>query len=390
MNGFVNDRWHTGKGKAKEKTSRYGVGKQWQAVWLDPKGQQHSKAFSTRDEARSFLEQTNVTKLTGAYIDPNAGKMTLSAYVEGTFLPLSRVRENTMRNRVTAWSVHTKERLGDYPLVSITTSIVNTWLKELEEKGLAITTRKRIRSFLGQALDAAVEDGKIVKNPLRSKTTYLGPNPRKEMVVWSEQTASAIHERLSERYRIAFLLGAHLGLRQGEVFGLAVEDINFLKKKITIRRQVKQEGKVFIYGSTKTQRERTIPVSDHLVMALSAHIQAFPPKAITLPFDRTTGKPITASLILTDKNGGPVRALSFNAIPWKRATQGLGQPKGFHQLRHYFASHFLANGGSVTELSVILGHTNTSMTLNTYAHLVPNSDERARKVMDSGWTVNGQ
>ena len=48
------------------------------------------------------------------------------------------------------------------------------------------------------------------------------------MVPWSVDSVLAVHEALSARYRIAATLGAGLGLRQGEIFGLAVTDVDFL------------------------------------------------------------------------------------------------------------------------------------------------------------------
>jgi integrase len=57
--------------------------------------------------------------------------------------------------------------------------------------------------------------------------------------------------------------------------------------------------------------------------------------------------------------------------------------EGPHQLRHYYASVMLSDGGSVRGLAEYLGHHDPAFTLRVYGHLMPGSHDRARRVIDA-------
>ena len=58
-------------------------------------------------------------------------------------------------------------------------------------------------------------------------------------------------------------------------------------------------------------------------------------------------------------------------------------PIRFHDLRHTFATHAMANGVDPKTLSSILGHTNASFTLDTYTHVTMDMQQKASTVVES-------
>jgi integrase len=56
-----------------------------------------------------------------------------------------------------------------------------------------------------------------------------------------------------------------------------------------------------------------------------------------------------------------------------------------HDLRHHYASVLLAGGESVVAVAERLGHEDASLVLNTYGHLMPDSDDRTRTAVDAAW-----
>ena len=56
---------------------------------------------------------------------------------------------------------------------------------------------------------------------------------------------------------------------------------------------------------------------------------------------------------------------------------------GFHELRHFYASLLIRHGESVKTVQRRLGHATAAETLDTYAHLWPDSDDRTREAIDS-------
>lgn len=134
-----------------------------------------------------------------------------------------------------------------------------------------------------------------------------------------------------------------------------------------------------------------------LADAFRAHLEQFPPVAVTLPWLRPNGPLVTKELMFTAEEGGAVRRSDFNTYAWKPALVAAGvipppergkrhQPArehGMHALRHFYASVLLDAGENIKALSTYLGHSDPGFTLRVYTHLMPSSDNRARNAMDS-------
>ena len=84
-------------------------------------------------------------------------------------------------------------------------------------------------------------------------------------------------EALPERYRIAVVLGAGLGLRQGEIFGLSPDDVDFLRGTVEVRRQVRQvKGHKLVFGLPKGNKARTVPLPASVRDLLAAYLADHP------------------------------------------------------------------------------------------------------------------
>ena len=180
--------------------------------------------------------------------------------------------------------------------------------------------------------------------------------------------------------------GSGLGMRQGEVFGLAVDDIDFLRRVVHVRRQVKIVGGRLAFGPPKGGRERDVPLPGSVGLRLSAHIAEHAPVAVTLPWRKPDGKPVTVRLVFASPAGLAVRRTSFDPREWKLALRAAGVPagreNGFHALRHYLASALLHDGVSIRDLADHLGHGDPGFTLRTYTHLMPTSEDCMREAID--------
>lgn len=125
-----------------------------------------------------------------------------------------------------------------------------------------------------------------------------------------------------------------------------------------------------VLGPTKTDSSnRTIPLAGFLLEALAEHLSRFPAG----PGD----------LVLRSPAGLPLDSDRFGH-QWRRACRAAGVPGlGYHSLRHTFASTLLSRGVSVKAVADWLGHANPTVTLTTYAHLMPADEEVARAVLDT-------
>ncbi|MDG4781264.1 tyrosine-type recombinase/integrase [Micromonospora sp. WMMD961] len=102
-----------------------------------------------------------------------------------------------------------------------------------------------------------------------------------------------------------------------------------------------------------------------------------------------TGDPTTVTLYLTTADGLPLSRSKFNPAVWKPAIRATGIPddrrNGMHVLRHTYASVLLDAGESIKALSTYLGHADPGFTLRTYTHLLPTSEDRTRRAIDTAF-----
>ena len=74
----------------------------------------------------------------------------------------------------------------------------------------------------------------------------------------------------------------------------------------------------------------------------------------------------------------------WNSIAKLLGVRGIeGRLPNFHDLRHTWATMFLASGGDVKTAASNLGHANAAMTLNIYASADPDSKRRAAEITES-------
>jgi hypothetical protein len=127
--------------------------------------------------------------------------------------------------------------------------------------------------------------------------------------------------------------------------------------------------------------------------AVLTHLEHFPARTVTLPWDGPTGEPKTVALLLTTRENKAVNRHYFNARIWKPALDPNGVPttreNGCHALRHYYASVLLDGGESIKTVSERLGHADPGFTLRTYTHLLPDSESRTTDIIDAAFSRFG-
>jgi len=340
----------------------------FQARYRDPDGRQVSKSFRRKIDARRWLDETTADLVTGRYVSPRSGTVRLRDYAtrwlnSQTFDPSTR--EGTERRL----RLHVLPELGDIELRNIKPSTVQSWLAG---RGGAASSTRIMLVNLSAILSAAVADGLIASNPCDSPTVKPPATEKRLIVPWSSEIVQNVAESHDSRFRAIPVLGAGCGLRQGEVFGLQVEDIDFLKRRVLVRRQVKIIEGVPVLAAPKGKREREVPLPDVVAFEISERMRVSPMG--------DTGQ------LFPWRDGSLIHRTYYNAQIWRPAVRAAGltpsRETGMHQLRHYYASAMLDGGASIRDVSEYLGHADPGFTLRVYAHLMPSSEDRARSIMD--------
>jgi integrase len=194
-------------------------------------------------------------------------------------------------------------------------------------------------------------------------------------------------------------LGAGCGLRQGEIFGLAVDEVDFLGGVVHVVRQVRMVRSRLVFGPPKGGKLRDVPLPDAVSFALAEHITHRPPMEVTLPWKTPDGPPVTAQVLFYSRERKAMNRNYCNTYLWKPALVSAaviserepGKPHassrehGMHALRHFYASVLLDAGENIKALAEYLGHSDPGFTLRTYTHLMPNSQARARGAIDQAF-----
>ncbi|HEV2809340.1 MAG TPA: site-specific integrase [Acidimicrobiales bacterium] len=184
-------------------------------------------------------------------------------------------------------------------------------------------------------------------------------------------------DAMPERYRVAGVLAAGAGLRQGEALGVTVDRIDFLRRRLVIDRQMvtPPTGTPGLAPPKSDASYRKVPLADPVLEALADHLRRFPPG--------------DDGLVLTYGDGRPVRRNRFGYM-WRQSCARAGLDFRYHDLRHHFASLLIAGGESVVAIQRVLGHASAKVTLDTYGHLFPDAEDHTRAVLNaalSGWCV---
>ena len=387
----IEDRWYRIQEGNRVPTPLCGRGLRYRVRYTDPDGRERSKSFPDRDKraAEAFLVTVEADKLRGAYIDPQAGRISLRRYAT-EWLAGQTFDESTREATESRLRVHVYPYLGDRGLSSIRPSHVQAWDRALQQQGLAPTYRRVLFANLSAIFSAAVDDERIAKNPCRAASVKPPRLVSRKVTPWPAGQVLNLHRALPARYRIAATTAAGCGLRQGEVFGLAVDDVEFLGRTLHVVRQIKLVRGKLILALPKGRKTRDIPLPETVATELAAHITAFPPLETSLPWETPNGEPTTARLLLYTRERRALDRHHFNAYVWKTALAAAGiepsRANGMHALRHFYASVLLDAGESIKALSEYLGHSDPGFTLRTYTHLLPTSEQRTRQAVDRALT----
>lgn len=339
----------------------------WRARYREvPGGPQVARHFTRKVDAQRWLDETTAGIVTGAYVAPGAGRITLHEYAEA-WRAKQVHREGTAVQVEGLLRRHVYPVLGDKPLERILPSDVQGLVKRMSAT-LSPATVTVAHRITGGIFKAAVADRRIASSPCVG--IRLPKIEKRKVEPISTEQVRALIDLMPERYKAMVVLAAGTGMRQGEVFGLTVDRVDFLRRTLNVDRQlVGISGKAPYFGPPKTAASvRVIPLPQVVVDALAAHVAKY-----------GTGP---EGLLFTGRDGQMLRRSAFGTT-WRRVTKEAGlRAFTFHGQRHYYASLLIRHGESVKTVQARLGHASAVETLDTYSHLWPDSDDRTREAVD--------
>lgn len=304
----------------------------------------------------------------GAGIDLAPERITVEAF-------LTRWLDTVERsNRYKTWAGyqqicrdHVIPRIGKILASKVTQVQIQAIIDALHDAGKARNTVRNVKTALMTATAdvehtypsfyRAVRSAKLPKVERKDKVIRaLTPEQAQQLL------AAVEHERLQALYWVALLLG----LRQGELLGLRIDDVDLEARTLYIRQAAQpQKGRGVVLVPTKTEAsESPLPLPDVLIPILREHLAR-------LDEERTYSKWKEGGLLFPSTRGTPIS--NRNLIRhFKAMLKRADLPDiRFHDLRHSCATLLIALGVHPRVVMEILRHSNINTTMNIYGHVLP-------------------
>lgn len=355
--------------------------------------------FDSKRAAESWLAKQKADIDRGAWKHPDevakeqarAASNTLGAFAQ-KWLAAQTWKPSTRRGVESHYKNYIEPAFKDTPLTDITHKDVAEWLENLQEapsqfnknreRGKARpNVRRKVLQLLTQILDDAVDQDYLEVNPLRGRkylTRLTQPQagetvPTQNRRLWDAPSVHALINGVPERLRLAFLLMAVCGLRNGETSPLRVEDIDLKAGMLHVTHSVTGIGKHLTHskGAKTAAGVRSIPLAPAMVEEVKAHIKSQGIKGrgawlFPRPYDETQC----------------VSATTFNK--WsKRVCERLGFDGHIrpHELRHAVNTHAQhVTGVAPYDIKAYLGHARGHDITMHYSHT---TEKQQRLIADA-------
>lgn len=277
--------------------------------------------------------------------------------------------------------------IGEIQLQAIKADDIQNMLNELKKDGKAYSTIKKAYDAVNSCFKLGIEKRTVSNNPA---VGVIIPNrklfPVQKIPFYTQEEAKRLIEQATicwpngtRRYPLGSFvpLIINTGLRMGELLALKWdEDIDFENKTLTVHKNIslvknrkedpEKKYELLLQDSVKTDagQDRSIPLNEQAINAL-------------LDLKSATGN---SPFVMTTKNETHVSPRNIDRI-FRRIAKAAGFEEekifGVHSLRHTFATLLLSNGVEIKTVSELLGHSDVTITYNTYIHVIKDQKRKA-------------
>ncbi|HEY3546069.1 MAG TPA: site-specific integrase [Propionicimonas sp.] len=315
-----------------------------------------------------------------------------------------RVRPSTLDGYTVDVSNHIVPAIGKHRLADLQPEHIEHLYTVLLAKGLSAGSVHHVRRTLNKSLNDAVRRRRIPRNPVAlAHTPRYDPPDIEPLTVAEARRILAAAD--TERNGAAFMLAISLGLRRGEVLGLAWADVDLDAGRLDVRHQLERRrwrhgcpdplsciaekptlcpqrtGGGLVLAELKTkQSRRSLPLPAPLVAALRRHRQQQREARI-----HAGSVWEECGLVFINVYGRPIDP-GDHSVHWTKFLEHLGiRPARLHDARHTAATLLLVQGVDQRVVMGMFGWTSAAMTTR-YQHVVPELvNEASRRMSDLLW-----
>jgi integrase len=343
-----------------------------------------------RDDISLREKIKQIQKDLNSNITPDGGNFTVLELVEKYISQKTGVRHNTRSNYNFVVNVIKKEAFGQKRIDKIKVSDAKEWLIKMQQiDGRGYSSIHTIRGVVRPAFQMAVDDDLLVKNPFEFQlnTVVVNDSVTREAIT-RQQERDFLEFVKNDQHFCKYYDGIYIlfktGLRISEFVGLTKKNLDFENNRIIVDHQLQRTRDMkYIIEDTKTESgERMVPMTPEVKEAFQRILANRKNPKVEPMVDGYSG------FLYLDKNGRPMVALH-----WEKYFQHIREkynkiyriqmPKVTpHVCRHTFCSNMAKSGMNPKTLQYIMGHSDISVTLNTYTHLnYDDAEEEMQKVV---------
>jgi len=359
-------------------------GEAWVVTYADRSGVRRSKNFDRKKDAENFADTVSVSVRAGLHVPDSqsvtlaeAGKLWLDS------CELAGLERATLVDYRRHLELHIVPLIGAMKLSQLTAPAIRAFADTLHRNGTSPAMGRKLRVSLSAILTDALERGlvaqNIIKGMRKQRRGHEAARHKGKLKVGIDIPAPneirAIIAHLKGRWRPLFLTAIFTGLRASELRGLRWCDVDLERGELHVRQRA---DRYRVIGRPKSESaERSVPLPPMVVNSLREHRLARPKGEQDLVFANDAGNVYDhASIIKRGLIPLMVKAGIVDA-------NGKAKYTGLHSLRHFFASWCInrkVDGGLELPPKMVqerMGHATIAMTMDTYGHLFPRTDDSA-------------
>lgn len=342
----------------------------WRLVRTD------STPLGKRDKGALRDQEKLVQRDLDDNIIPDGAGLTVLNLVKKYIGQKTGVKHTTVAGYNTVINLLVKDPFGSKRIDKVRLSDAKEWLIKLQQAdGKSYSAIHSIRGVLRPAFQMAVDDDILRKNPFEFQlaTVVVNDSVTREAITKKEEKLFLEFVRNDKHYS-KYYDGMYIlfktGMRISEFTGLTLRDVDLENKTVNIDHQLQKTGTLVYIDTTKTYAgRRVIPISDDVCGCFQRIIDNRKKVKVEPMIDGYSG------FLCFDKDGKPMVAMHWEKY-FKHAVEKYNRIYKSqlpsitpHVCRHTYCSNMAKSGMNPKVLQYLMGHSDISVTLNTYTHL---------------------
>lgn len=340
----------------KEKSGRYRIAV---SVWVDGKRKQVTRTAWKHADAVAILKMLCNDKSNHSLSND---RLTFGVFLTRWLddVVVHQRSLNTHNSYMRTCNRYLIPRLGSVKLSALSPMQVQSFLGDLQRENAGPSSREAAYRIGKTACSHAVNLGLMRSNPFAKveKPKYVAETIRPFTL---QQARLILSETRGTKFHVVYALAFYCGMRQGEIFGLQWDRLNWADGQIRIDQQLLDvEGRTSLARPKTAGSVRTIEMTSDCQRALKEH------QAIMMKLGHASSK-----LLVVAPKGGHLSRANFTRTVWKPLLEHLAiEYRGLHHARHTYATLALGAGVPIATVAKNLGHSKVTTTLNTYSHAI--------------------